>query len=109
MSTLGALARNTIRAARLLGIDVDRTRISVKNAPRYLRDLVDYRRASTPSTRFPVRADGLLPMLTDFEDQAGATTGHYFVQDLWAARKIFDVRPSRHVDVGSRVDGFVAH
>src|SRR5258708_35341646 len=32
-----------------------------------------------------------------------------FHQDLWAARMVFEQRPSRHVDVGSRIDGFVAH
>ncbi len=35
--------------------------------------------------------------------------GHYFHQDLWAAKKIFKRRPMTHVDIGSRVDGFVAH
>lgn len=29
---------------------------------------------------------------------------HYFFQDVWAARRVADVRPARHVDVGSRVD-----
>jgi SAM-dependent methyltransferase len=29
---------------------------------------------------------------------------HYFHQDVWAARRIADFRPPRHVDVGSRVD-----
>ena len=32
----------------------------------------------------------------------------YFVQDLWAARKVFAAKPARHVDVGSRIDGFIA-
>jgi SAM-dependent methyltransferase len=35
--------------------------------------------------------------------------GHYFHQDLWAARKIRERSPSEHFDVGSRIDGFVAH
>src|SRR3954465_3157226 len=29
---------------------------------------------------------------------------HYFHQDTWAARRIAERRPARHVDVGSRVD-----
>lgn len=29
---------------------------------------------------------------------------HYFFQDVWAARRVAEVAPSRHVDVGSRVD-----
>ncbi len=29
---------------------------------------------------------------------------HYFYQDVWAARRVAERRPARHVDVGSRVD-----
>ena len=36
-------------------------------------------------------------------------SGHYFHQDLLVARKIFHANPRRHVDIGSRTDGFVAH
>jgi hypothetical protein len=36
-------------------------------------------------------------------------SGHYFHQDLVVANKIFTSNPSRHLDVGSRIDGFVAH
>ncbi|MEI7547323.1 MAG: DUF268 domain-containing protein, partial [Actinomycetota bacterium] len=35
--------------------------------------------------------------------------GHYFHQDLLVAQWIFAAQPRRHVDLGSRVDGFVAH
>ena len=57
----------------------------------------------------PLRLAFLKPMLADRFEAAGSASGHYFFQDLWAARKIFAVRPSRHVDVGSRIDGFVSH
>lgn len=40
---------------------------------------------------------------------AGSAHGHYFHQDLWAARRLFDAGVREHVDVGSRLDGFVAH
>jgi SAM-dependent methyltransferase len=29
---------------------------------------------------------------------------HYFFQDIWAARRVAEIRPARHVDVGSRID-----
>ncbi|PMP81051.1 MAG: hypothetical protein C0175_06240 [Caldisericum exile] len=35
--------------------------------------------------------------------------GHYFYQDLIIAQRIFENQPLKHVDVGSRIDGFVAH
>jgi SAM-dependent methyltransferase len=40
---------------------------------------------------------------------AGALTWHYFWQDLWAASNLYEAGVRRHVDVGSRLDGFVAH
>jgi len=45
----------------------------------------------------------------DRRDQSGVASGHYFHQDLLVAQRIFQNRPQHHVDVGSRVDGFVAH
>lgn len=49
------------------------------------------------------------PILTDYEDQAGTASGHYFHQDLLVARFIHQANPMRHIDIGSRIDGFVAH
>jgi SAM-dependent methyltransferase len=47
--------------------------------------------------------------LHDRDGQAGGIEDEYFWQDLLAARWIFEANPQRHVDVGSRVDGFIAH
>ncbi|WFS09106.1 DUF268 domain-containing protein [Methylobacterium sp. 391_Methyba4] len=49
------------------------------------------------------------PILNEWDQQSGTASGHYFHQDLWAARRIYQRSPNRHVDVGSRIDGFVAH
>jgi hypothetical protein len=47
--------------------------------------------------------------LLDHDADAGTLRGAYFHQDLLVAQRIFEARPRRHVDVGSRIDGFVAH
>ncbi len=60
-----------------------------------------------PSFRISFRE--LYPILSDRQASAGMAAGHYFNQDLWAARKIFERAPVTHIDIGSRVDGFVAH
>lgn len=52
---------------------------------------------------------GRHPVLFDLHDSAGTLSGHYFHQDLLVARKIFTANPVRHIDIGSRTDGFVAH
>jgi len=49
------------------------------------------------------------PCLHDRVDSSGSASGHYFFQDLYYAKKINQANPEKHVDVGSRVDGFVAH
>ena len=51
----------------------------------------------------------VLPILSDVKTQSGKVKRHYFHQDLWAARRIYEEKPAKHIDVGSRVDGFVAH
>jgi Caenorhabditis protein of unknown function, DUF268 len=62
---------------------------------------------SRSGNRWRIRPDR--PFLTDFYSQSGVASGHYFHQDLYIAQKIFRKSPVKHVDVGSRIDGFVAH
>lgn len=47
--------------------------------------------------------------LSDYNDQAGNAKGHYFHQDLLVANYIYEKNPETHLDIGSRIDGFVAH
>jgi len=51
----------------------------------------------------------ILPCLYDWFEEGGSTKDEYFWQDLHVARKINLVNPIKHVDIGSRIDGFVAH
>lgn len=48
------------------------------------------------------------PVITDKYAPAG-TIGNYFWQDLWAARLIYRSKVKEHFDIGSRIDGFIAH
>ena len=76
-------------------------------AYKFLRDMKAYNSLNTrPDFHASIR--NIYPCLNDWGSNAGAL-GYYFWQDLWAARKIFQVRPSEHYDIGSRVDGFIAH
>ena len=47
-----------------------------------------------------------LPMLTEWKESSGSL-GAYFFQDQLVARWIYEAAPKRHVDVGSRLDGFI--
>ncbi len=50
----------------------------------------------------------LWPIITDKYDKAGTLT-NYFWQDLWAAQIINKNVREKHYDIGSRLDGFIAH
>ena len=89
------------RAVRELGFNARRLSL-LGQLPRYMRDLRQWRRNGGNVTT-------LFPVLSDWQDQAGSASGAYFHQDLLVARKVFTANPRRHIDVGSRVDGFVAH
>jgi SAM-dependent methyltransferase len=47
-----------------------------------------------------------LAITTEWHESSGAL-GAYFYQDRIVARWIHEARPQRHIDVGSRLDGFI--
>jgi SAM-dependent methyltransferase len=89
------------------GVNPYQCRSFFQYLPKFIGQARAYRR-SNPG-EFPLLRHEMVPILVDYDGAAGVATGHYFHQDLWAARLITARRPSRHVDIGSRIDGFVAH
>lgn len=84
-----------------LGIDPRRLKDG-RHLSRYLRDRSQWvAKGGVIDVNFPI--------LGDFDESAGTANGHYFHMDLLVARFIADAKPKRHLDVGSRIDGFVAH
>jgi hypothetical protein len=88
--------------ASQFGLDPLRFIRSVRGIPAFVGDWVHFRKTYAGSMRF-------MPCLHDRYEEAGTTKTEYFWQDLLVAQWIFEARPRRHVDVGSRIDGFVAH
>lgn len=76
--------------------------------PYFVRTVLAYR-GSAAGSQFPIEWSRLYPCLANRAESAGAVDIHYFHQDLWAARRVFAARPPSHLDVGSRLDGFVSH
>jgi SAM-dependent methyltransferase len=66
----------------------------------YVRDAVRYRRM--PGAE-PLRLRNAFPQLAD-RTTTNPYDSHYFFQDVWAAQRVAERSPRRHVDVGSRVD-----
>jgi len=94
-------AAGLLRTVREIGLNPRRLGL-VTQLPRFLRDLKRWKRKGG-------RVSSMYPVLSDWSTQAGSASGAYFHQDMLVARRIYEARPQRHVDVGSRFDGFVAH
>ena len=95
--------RRTLGLMRQFGLDPVKTLLALKGLATFVFDAFRFLKKSGFSRI------SLSPILGDFHDDAGLATGHYFWQDLICAKWINDVNPKSHFDVGSRVDGFIAH
>ena len=91
----------TARILSLIGINI-KDILALKNYFRFRRDRKEWLRQGGKITKN-------FMLLQDYSDNAGSNKGHYFHQDLLVAKMIYDTKPKRHVDIGSRLDGFVAH
>lgn len=89
-----------------LSINPKLIRKSIKGWPYFRRDLSKIRAQLKGNNDFQIAF--LYPILRERFEESGIL-GHYFYEDLTTAQRIFENNPLKHVDVGSRVDGFVAH
>jgi len=92
----------------IFGIYPRRIITNLKAWPWYSRTRKEFRKQSKiQQSPFPVLKS--YPCLRDKDDEGGSASGHYFHQDLLVAQEIFKANPVKHVDIGSRIDGFVGH
>lgn len=92
---------------RLFGIDLVVLKNSLRGIGFYIRDLSAIKKQKGTDTNFEFGKKN--PILGERFTESGKMSGHYFHQDLLVAQKIFKNNPIKHVDIGSRTDGFVAH
>ena len=79
----------------------------IHGGPSFVRDFFRLKKQRGADRLFPFGP--LNPITFERNDESGTMSGHYFHQDLLVARKILQANPQKHVDIGSRTDGFVAH
>jgi hypothetical protein len=91
-----------------IGIDLPKLCSVIMGLPFYFRSLLLYRRQQKKRL-MQFKFGKLYPCVEDRFSEGGNVRGYYFHQDLLVARRIFENNPELHVDVGSRIDGFVAH
>lgn len=99
------IAKNIVKYFRLFGINLIQFVNVVRGIPSFITDFFKLKKQLN-SDLFPIE---LYPILDDKYKQGGTATGHYFHQDLIVAKKIYSANPDKHVDIGSRVDGFISH
>ena len=92
---------------RLFGFDIIVFVNAIRGLGFYFRDFSKIKKSKGTDTSFPFGKS--YPILGDRFSKAGTMFGHYFHQDLYVASRIFIKNPIRHIDIGSRNDGFVAH
>lgn len=71
------------------------------------KDLNDYNRMNERSNFIPDKKY-FWPIISEKYANNGEIN-NYFWQDVWAARLIHESGVEKHFDIGSRVDGFIAH
>lgn len=92
----------------LLSLLRPRTLLRVLNGgPSFLQDFLRLKKQRGTDRTFSFGP--INPITFEQHDESGTMSGHYFHQDLLVARKIYLSNPKKHVDIGSRTDGFVAH
>jgi hypothetical protein len=96
--------RKLLYFSRQLGYDPLRSVTALRFFPKFIFSWFRFLRINRFHSGW-----SLSPVLNDFSSEAGSADGHYFWQDLICATWINKLAPTKHLDVGSRIDGFLAH
>jgi len=95
------------KTLRFFGLDPALGLRNLGGMPRFISNYRTFIKQKGKDNSFQVSPSRLI--LNEWTDAGGTMKGHYFHQDLHVAKRIFKNNPNRHIDVGSRIDGFVAH
>lgn len=101
------ILKNIIFILNLIGFNPIKFVSLFRGTPFYFKDYFELKKQMKIKNDFIFGK--LYPVLDERFSNSGTMKGHYFHQDLLVARKIYQNNPSRHIDIGSRIDGFVAH
>lgn len=92
---------------KLFGIDPRAFIAAIRGLPFYFSDYSKIKKQKGSDSKFYFGRN--FPILFERFDEAGSMSGAYFHQDLLIAKRVFKNNPIKHIDIGSRTDGFVAH
>lgn len=94
----------------MYGVDVQRLWLSFRKIPTFSLTASRYinLQAHEPDI-MKLSLRHLRPITADFGTSMDVTDPEYFYQDWWVAREIFVHSSVKHLDIGSLLDGFLAH
>ena len=87
---------------------LDKAADETESLKEIIHDMEVYKHLNTDN-KFHIDDNDLKIMTCDKNLPAGMPASHYFAQDIWGAEKIYKNNPALHYDIGSRLDGFIAH
>lgn len=99
--------KNIYLILNLIGFDPRKFFYFISGIFFYLRDYFYLKKQMRKTLDF--RFGRPYPILDERYNTSGTMKGHYFHQDLLIARRIYANNPVKHIDIGSRTDGFVSH
>lgn len=104
------LIKAGIDAEKMIFLD-DIDEISKRNSCHLLEIINDMEKYTEKNRdeKFTIRDEALFLIDDEKESEAGEPVVHYFAQDIWGARKIYENNPLNHYDIGSSLNGFIAH
>jgi hypothetical protein len=76
----------------------------IRSFPLYILDYISIQK--NKDSTWPIYLS--YPCFSDKWKSAGTLDKHYFLQDIYVSKKIYINNPKKHIDVGSRIDGFIA-
>lgn len=93
---------------KIIGLSPKQFFLAFKGLPYFFRNRKEIRKQLS-KTQIPFSVTNYYPCPADRFEKAGTIPLHYFHQDLYVAQRLFKNNPVKHVDIGSRIDGFIAH
>lgn len=84
-----------------LGLDIKKI-FNLISFPRYIKDYIKFKKKGG-------QVRNIYMCLEDFYKESSEFKNQFFHSDLIIAQKIFNQNPKDHLDIGSRIDGLVAH
>lgn len=94
-----SILKSIYRIIKYIGLDLKILFSFIANFPNFILDIIKFRKHKKIQSIFPILSE---KKFTQFDK-------HLFQLDLITAQEIFNNKPQNHLDIGSRVDGLVAH